>query len=225
MFSKRRWLLSSLLFLSFSVFAESKVEKNYSKLKNILLKESLSGEQREKIQNALFKLDNKSVPMLIEVMKSAKFPDQSRWMATMSLARIMGKKSLPFISKFLRHPSWMMRLSSLKIIRMFKDKNYISSVEKLLFDKSLLVRAEALEIVHSLGAKASAKSVWKMLYDKKNYIKFSKSEVQHTDIVEKILKTVVDLDYKKVKPLLNKMASEKKFAKMKKQLELTIDNL
>jgi hypothetical protein len=47
---------------------------------------------------------SKCVPLLIKVMKDAKFPEQNRWQATMLLGQIMGKKSAPFIAKFSQHP-------------------------------------------------------------------------------------------------------------------------
>jgi len=220
MFLKSFLLLS--IFLIPSVYSK---EFSFAGIKKILKKEKILPKHSKQVQNLLFKLDNKAVPTIVEIMKSDKYPDQSRWLATLSLARIMGLKSLPFIKKFLRHPNWMMRLSALKVIRMFKDKSSEKTIEKMLFDKSLLVRVEALEMIKSFKTKNSAKTVWKMMYDKKNYQKFNKSKVIPTEVISRILKTIQTLDYKEAKPALIKLRNEKKFSLLNKDIQNTINSL
>ncbi len=223
---KLSMFLKSCLLLSIILGSQAHSKDfSFAGIKKLLKKENLGPEHSKKVQTLLLQLDNKSVPTIIEVMKSDTYPDKNRWVATLTLARIMGEKSLPFIKKFLRHPNWMMRLSALKVMRMFKDKTSDSLVEKMLFDKSLLVRVEALEMIKSLKKKNSAKSVWKMMYDKKNYQKFSKSKVVPTEVISRILKTIETLDYKKAKPVLVKLKKERRFSSLSSEIQTTINSL
>ena len=76
----------------------------------IQIKKSLANLKQETL-----KYSGKSVSAaLIEVMKNGKYPDKNRWVATFLLGQIMGEKSAPFIAKFFKHPSWVMRMASLK---------------------------------------------------------------------------------------------------------------
>ncbi len=223
---KLSMFLKSCLLLSFIFLPLANTKEfSFDGIKKILKKDSITPQQAKKIQKLFFKLDNKAVPTIIEIMKSDKYPDKNRWLATLTLARVMGEKSLPFIKKFLRHPNWMMRLSALKVMRMFKDQSSNQDVEKMLFDKSLLVRVEALEMINSLKNKKSAKSVWKMMYDKKNYQKFSKSKVVPTEVISRILKTIKTLEYRKAKPALVKLQNEKKFSSLSSEIQNTINAL
>lgn len=147
-----------------------------------------------------------SVAPLIEVMKNGKYPDKNRWMATFLLGEIMGKKSSPFISKFLQHPSWVMRMASLKTLLALKEDRYAIQYSLLLKDDSLLVRRQALENIRQLKIKSLGPNVWSMLYDRKNY-----SKSHRTNIIKEAIKTVGELNFQEAKNPLLKMIQKNKY--------------
>ena len=55
----------------------------------------------------------KAVPVLLNVMKKKSYPVKNRWIAMFSLTKLMGKKSSKVLSKFTKHPDWMIRLAAL----------------------------------------------------------------------------------------------------------------
>ena len=103
------------------------------------------------IKRHTFKHRQKAVPVLVKVMKESKYPEQNRWQATMLLGQIMGKKSAPFIAKFIDHPHWMMRVASLKALLGLKQDTYHSVYAKALKDSSLIVRVQALDNISKMN--------------------------------------------------------------------------
>lgn len=172
-----------------------------------------SNKEIEKLKKETLALNSKAVPSLIKIMKDGSFPDKNRWVATFLLGRIMGKKSAPFISKFTEHPSWVMRMASLKTLLALKDQRYSETYIKLLKDKSMLVRTQALSNINELAITKAAPHVWSMLYDKRNYHENMKGKksLKRMHIVKKVIRTVGDLKFKKAtKPLLT-MIQKKKY--------------
>ncbi|PIK14958.1 HEAT repeat domain-containing protein [Halobacteriovorax sp. JY17] len=158
----------------------------------------------------------KSVPALVQVMKNGKYPEKNRWVATFMLGKIMGKKSAPFISKFLTHPSWVMRMASLKTLLALKGVEYKRSFSNALKDNSFIVRSQALDNISKLGLRSEAPFVWQMLYDKRNYYApkkgSSKKEgnLKRTNLIKKAILTVGDLKFEKAKvPLLSMIQKDK----------------
>lgn len=155
-------------------------------------------------------LGSKSVPVLIEVMKNGMYPAKNRWVATFLLGKIMGKKSSPFISKFSKHPSWVMRMASLKTLLALKEKDYGPLYATLLKDESLLVRTQALENINSLRLTEFAPHIWSMLYDKNNYT-FSENNKKRTNIIKKVITSVGKLNFKKAQAPLLSMSQKDKY--------------
>lgn len=179
------------------------------------LKNPITGTKEiEKVKAQILSLAGKAVPSLITVMKSADYPDKNRWVATFLLGQIMGEKASPFLKKFLDHPSWVMRMASLKTLLAIKEKDYAREYSALLKDQSLLVRTQALENIRRLGLADYAPSVWAMLYDKGNYYTPSKKGVEgplkRTHIIKDVISTVGDLKFEKAKgPLLTMIQKDK----------------
>jgi hypothetical protein len=157
----------------------------------------------------------KSVDALIEVMKNGKYPDKNRWVATFMLGQIMGDKSAPFLAKFLRHPSWVMRMASLKTLLALKQDRFGSQYAMLLSDDSLLVRAQALENIRLLKISKAAPQVWGMLYDKKNYyqptINGKELKKKRTNIIKNVILTVGELKFEAAKAPLHKMIQKDRY--------------
>lgn len=174
-------------------------------------KRKLSKKQIAHLKKEIFLLGGKAVPSLIQVMKNSKYPDTNKWVATFMVGKIMGKKSGPFISKFLKHPSWVMRMASLKTLLALGEVRFGGQYARALKDKSMIVRTQALENISRLKLKKYSANVWAMLYDKKNYYSGKKSKSKRTSIVKRAIKVVGDLKFEKaLKPLLQ-MSQKKKY--------------
>lgn len=210
-------ILLIVCLLSFNSVYALKGKRNIIKAnaieKSLLIefKQELNNKKLMSLKKKLFKLSGKSVPALIKVMKSKKYSDKNRWFATMSLAQIMGKKSSPFLASFLSHPSWVMRLASMKSLSALGEKKYSSNYAKALKDKSFIVRRQALETIARLKLTDKAPNVWAMLYDKANYYSTKKGRgVKRTNIIREAVKTVGDLKFQKAKkPLLTMIQKDK----------------
>jgi hypothetical protein len=173
-------------------------------------KKNLTNKQVGQLKKQALNYSGKAVPALIKVMKSSAFPDKNRWVATFLVGRIMGKKSGPFISKFLKHPNWVMRMASLKTLLALKQSQYGELYAKALKDKSFIVRKQALQNIRSLDLTSNAPAVWGMLYDKRNYYRPKKGTKKRTNLIKEAIKTVGDLKFKKaIQPLLSMVQKEK----------------
>ena len=177
-----------------------------------------------KLKKSTLSLGGKAVPVLIKVMKSGKYPEKSRWVATFLLGRIMGKKAGPFLVKFLKHPSWVMRMASLKTLSVLKMRKYGIYYAHLLKDKSMLVRVQAMESIRMLGLKEYGDHVWAMLYDKKNYHNVQNKR-KRTNIIKRVIKIVGDLNLQKAKKPLFKMINDKKYKDIFKEMDYSLSKL
>ena len=171
------------------------------------LKKKLSKDDLNSLRKLILKSAGKSVPVLIEVMKSEKYPDKSRWMATFLLGRIMGPKAAPFISKFIKHPNWLLRVASLKTLLALKQGHYGADFAGALKDKSLIVRKQALDNITKLSLVEYAPHVWAMLYDKRNYYRNGK---KGGHLIKQAIKSIGKLKFEKArKPLLSMMQKDR----------------
>lgn len=194
-----------------------KIEKTFSK--------SLSKKDIKLAKEEVLKYKGKAVPALINIMKNEKFPDRNRWVATFLLGRVMGRKSIPFMTKFSKHPNWVMRLASYKSLLALGEKDP-KIYSKGLKDPSLLVRFQSLDSVSRLNLTELAPTVWSMLYDKRNYYsskKDNKKKRQH--IVKSIVKTVGDLKFKKAEEPLLKMVLNKKYDDILKEMNYALSKI
>ncbi len=165
-----------------------------------------------KLKSKVLDMKKEAVPVLVEVMKNGKYPEKNRWIATMLLGRLMGSKAAPFISKFSKHPSWILRMASLKALLALSQKEYGSMYAKLLTDKSLLVRTQALENIKALRLRDYAPYVWRMLYDSQNYVQTDRGANKRTHIIKKVITVAGLLNFKKAKLPLLKMIQNKKYS-------------
>jgi len=219
-------MISLISFSSFSAVGSlstkdmllQKYSKNYVKKGEIdaLRKETLS-------------LGGKSVEALIEVMKNGKYPEKNRWVATFLLGQIMGDKSAPFISKFLVHPNWVMRMASLKTLLVLKQNRYATQYAKMLNDESMLVRGQALENIRTLKIEKAGPQVWAMLYDKKNYyaptINGKPLKHKRTNIIKDVIITVGDLHFEAAKEPLFKMIQKDRYNDIFPEMDLALSKL
>ncbi len=199
------------------------------KLLEKFTKEQKGKKNINKLQKEVLSLKGKAVPALIEVMKNGKYPEKNRWVATFLLGRIMGVKSAPFVSKFLKHPSWVMRMASLKTLLALKQTNYAPLYRNALKDKSFIVRVQALENIRHLNLRKEAPYVWSMLYDRKNYYSGKKGKdikkLKRTNIIKSVIKTVGDLKFEKAKKPLLAMIQKKKYKDIFSELDYSLSKI
>ncbi len=193
-----------ILFQSLPISAKVNYSPSYFTKK---FSSNLSKNEIIKIKKEIFSIGGKAVPILIKVMKGEEFPDKSRWVATFLLGRLVGKKSSPFISRFIKHNNWILRMASLKTLLALKDKRYGELYSLALRDKSMLVRKQALENIRKLRLLEYAPEVLKMLFNDQNYYK-SKNKKSMTIINQAIL-TLGLFQYKKALPKLLDLINEK----------------
>ncbi len=208
---------SILCLLSFCFTAHASINNN--EVKEVLLQKYLVNysdkNQIKNLKQETLLHGGKSVEALIEVMKNGKYPDKNRWVATFLLGQIMGEKSAPFLAKFLKHPSWVMRMASLKTMLALHQTDYGPQYAMLLADNSFIVRSQALENIRSLKISNTAPQVWAMLYDKKNYYQPTLNgkalKTKRTNIIKSVITTVGDLKFEKAKMPLIKMIQKDKY--------------
>lgn len=208
---------SVLVGLSFCLAANASI--NASEVKDTLLQRYMVNYTDKKqitdLKAETLKHGGQSVEALIEVMKNGKYPEKNRWVATFLLGQIMGDKSAPFLAKFLKHPSWVMRMASLKTMLALKQTDYGSHYAMLLSDESFIVRSQALDNIRTLKIANSAPQVWAMLYDKKNYyqptLHGKPLKTKRSNIIKSVILTVGDLKFEKAKMPLIKMIQKDKY--------------
>lgn len=185
--------------------------------------------QFAKLKEETLKHGGQSVSALIEVMKNGKYPDKNRWMATFLLGQIMGDKSAPFISKFFRHPSWVMRMASLKTMLALKQKKYGPQYALLLNDDSLIVRTQALENIRQLKIANAGPQVWTMLYDKKNYyqptLNGKAMKNRRTNLIKSVIATVGEIKFDQAKDPLFKMIQKDRYIDIFPEMDLALSNI
>lgn len=236
---KKVIIVTSLLFLNSFSFAAVKKSKKITKAPSTHITSNLSARYLKKYDNKTdlqtlkadtLALSGKAVPTLVDVMKNSKYPEKNRWMATFLLGRIMGKKSSPFIAKFSKHPSWVMRMASLKTLLILNEQKYGKVYAELLKDKSYIVRVQALDNIRTLNLTEHAPNVWAMLYDKQNYSvikkpKIGKSKVKRTHIIKRVIKTVGDLKFKEAEPVLLSMIQKKKYKDIFAEMDYALSTI
>ncbi|MAZ47617.1 MAG: hypothetical protein CME65_03590 [Halobacteriovoraceae bacterium] len=201
--------------------AKRNIVKPETPLEALYLKVPRGKQHLELLKAESLKLKQDAVPTLIKVMKSSDYPDQNRWIATYMLGRIMGKKSAPFISKFTKHPNWMLRLAALKVLLHLDQKQYDGIYARLLEDKSLIVRHQALQNIKEMNLTKLAPYVWKMLYNKQNYVGV-KGNRKRSHIVKTAIKVIGDLDFKDAKMPMLKMIQKKKYSDIHGELDYAL---
>lgn len=230
-YKKSIFVLGLFSLTSFSLSINASIEP--SNIKETLLKKyAVTYENKTQLadlKSLTLKNGKNSVEALVEVMKNGKYPDKNRWMATFMLGEIMGNKSAPFVSKFLRHPSWVMRMASLKTLLGLKEKQYATEYTYLLNDDSLLVRTQALENIRLLKIEKSAPQVWSMLYDKKNYSEptINGKQLKHkrTNIIKNAILTIGELKFEKARSTLFTMIQKSRYEDIFPELDTALSNI
>jgi len=185
-----------------------------------------SKESKKILKKKVISNGGKSVPALVEVMKKDIYPDNSRWLATLLLGRVMGKRGAAYIARFMEHPSWVLRMASLKTLLALSAKEYGGYFAKLLKDKSFIVRTQALENIKLLGLNKYAPHVWSMLYDKKNYYESKKSsKAKRTNIIKNAVTAIGDLKFKKAQDPLFKMIQKNRYDDMFNEIEYSLEQI
>jgi hypothetical protein len=221
------------LILSLLVTVNLHAAINKDAIKDELLQKYLTTysdqKQLSKLKEETLKHGGQSVSALIEVMKNGKYPDKNRWMATFLLGQIMGDKSAPFISKFFKHPSWVMRMASLKTMLALKQKKYGPQYAMMLNDDSLIVRTQALENIRQLKIANSGPQVWTMLYDKKNYyqptLNGKTMKNRRTNLIKNVIATVGELKFDQARDPLFKMIQKDRYVDIFPEMDLALTNI
>lgn len=194
------------------------------RLENMFMMDARTPGLQAMLKRHTFKHQQKSVPVLIKVMKDGKYPDQNRWHATMLLAQVMGTKSAPFIAKFADHPHWMMRVASLKALLGLRQDTYQAVYAKALKDPSLIVRVQALDNISQLQIKELAPSVWNMMYDQSNYTG-KEGNRKRTSIVKAIIRTIGDVKFEKAKKPLAKLIQKPQYQDLAQDLDYSLEKI
>ncbi len=230
MFKKVSLLFTFLVLLTPAQGANKKFQsqKKTSVVEKTLLaefKKDLKRPEILKLKKKTLAHSGKAIPALIKVMKSNAYPEKNRWVATFLVGRIMGKKSSPFLAKFLRHPNWVMRMASLKTLLALGEKRYEQAYASALKDNSFIVRKQALTNIRKLDIKSRAPEVWSMLYDKRNYYNPKDGSKKRTNLIKEAVKTVGDLKFKKaVEPLLS-MAQKEKYQDIFSEVDYALSKI
>lgn len=231
--SKYFFILNSLLVLALIFSMQVNASVNSGEIKNSILQKYMVNYTDRKqvvaLKEETLKHGGLAVEGLIEVMKNGKYPDKNRWVATFLLGQIMGDKSAPFLAKFLKHPSWIMRMASLKTMLALKQEKYGPQFSLLLSDDSLIVRSQALDNIRTLKISQSAPQVWAMLYDKKNYYQPTLNgkalKSKRTNIIKTVILTVGDLKFEQAKPALIKMIQKDKYNDIFNEMDLALTKI
>lgn len=222
-----------LILLALTLSAHAQAAINNTAVKSALLNKYMIN-YTDKAQIAMLKSETlkqggQSVEALIEVMKNGKYPDKNRWMATFLLGQIMGEKSAPFLSKFLQHPHWVMRMASLKTMLALKQKGYARQYASLLKDDSFIVRAQALDNIRTLKTAEAAPQVWAMLYDKKNYYQPTMNgkplKAKRSNIIKSVILTVGDLKFEKARVPLIKMIQKDRYNDIFAEMDTSLSKI
>lgn len=218
-------LLTALILFLFSFSTYSNITP-HGKAKKLLERFSseLKAKELTNLQRDVLLIGGKSVPALVKVMKGKTFPDKNRWVATFLLGKVMGKKSAPYLSKYLEHPNWVLRLASLKTLLALKQKSYAMDYAKSLEDDSFLIRKQALENIRHLKLKKAAPYVWSMLYDKRNYYANSKA-AKRTNLIKEAIKTVGVLEFEKAKEPLLTMVQKDKYRDIFSEIDYSLEKI
>lgn len=222
------FLLCGWLPLSYGANKKFESTKKTSVVEKTLLsefKKDLKRAELLKLKKQTLVYSGKAIPALIKVMKSNAYPEKNRWVATFLVGRIMGKKSSPFLAKFLRHPNWVMRMASLKTLLALGEKRYEQAYASALKDNSFIVRKQALTNIRKLEIESRAPEVWSMLYDKRNYYSPKDGTKKRTNLIKEAVKTVGDLKFKKaVEPLLS-MAQKEKYKDIFEEVDYALSKI
>ncbi len=194
------------------------------RLENMFAMDARTPGLQAMLKRHTFKHKQKAVPVLIKVMKDGRFPEQNRWHATMLLAQVMGKKSAPFIAKFVDHPHWMMRVASLKALLGLKQNDYHAVYAKALKDPSLIVRVQALDNISQLKITALGPEVWNMMYDQTNYTG-EKGSLKRTSIVKSVIRTLGDVKYVEAGRPLAKLIQKAKYQDLIEDLDYSLEKI
>jgi hypothetical protein len=194
------------------------------RLENMFMMDAHTPGLMAMLKRNTFKHRQKAVPVLIKVMKEAKFPEQNRWHATMLLAQVMGTKSAPFIAKFTEHPHWMMRLASLKALLGLRQTEYHAVYSRALKDSSLIVRLQALDNISQMKIHTLAPNVWQMMYDQSNYAG-ALGKRKRTSIVKSIIRTVGDVKFKEASRSLAKLIQKPKYQDLIEDLDYSLEKI
>jgi HEAT repeat protein len=210
-----------LISLLFSISIEAKVRRPVPSDLLVRYQQNLNKIEMGKLKKDTLKKAGKAVPALVAVMKSSKYPDKNRWMATFLLGQITGTKGVPFIAKFLKHPHWVMRMASMKTLLALKQKGFGKEYAASLKDKSFLVRKQALENIDRLQLTDLAPQVWAMLYDKRNYYA-SKKGKKRTNLIKEAIRVVGRLKFQKAKTPLLSMVQKKKYEDIFEEIDYSL---
>lgn len=211
-----------------STLAESKITQT---LLSRFQTEYSSKDEIALLQQETMKHAGNAVPALIEVMKNGKYPDKNRWVATFLLGQIMGEKSAPFVAKFIEHPSWVMRMASLKTLLALRQEKYAPLFTKALKDDSLIVRTQALDNIRELNLKEQAPHVWAMLYDQNNYYQPKESKEQidplhkRSHLIKKVITTIGDLKFEKARDPLFTMIQNDRYNDIFNEMDYALSQI
>lgn len=201
-------------------FSLDEKHKNLNSLDQLLKTEWKKSVDFASLSQKTLSFGPKAVPVLLHAMKRKSYPVQNRWIAMFSLTKLMGKNSSKVLSKFTKHPDWMMRLGALKCLLFLKEKKYSTSYAALLKDNSLVVRQQALKNIHHLELRESSHAVNSLLSD------LSKQDSANRDqMTDLAVVTLAKLGHKESIPTLVKMLKLQQFKKNSAAIDFSLELL
>ena len=179
-------------------------------------------ENNHGLLEASLKLQGNAVAVLTGVMKDKSFPDRNRWMATTTLAQMMGHQSLPLLKKYIDHPDWIMRMAALQAMTYLGYKEDKKVYQKALNDSSLLVRSLALDSVKKLSLRELEDDLLKMMFDQKNYQQEKAGKHRRGPLISKVIRTLGEIKSSKAQRLFTSMQSKRHFGDLRTDLDYAI---
>ena len=216
----KKCLASFLILFIFSVsqtFASSSLE-------GMLKSEKLSNNDLGKIKSFLNDNPKNTIKSFLAIIKDDNYPDRSRWLSLVLISKSMGKKSIPLLKKYLTHPKWIIRSAAVKSLKSLGISDLDKEYKNLLKDSSYVIREQVLDTISTFKIKNLGNDVLKMLGDKTNYIKTKKGMVP-SEVIKKIISTLVKLEKKEAIPVLAKISKSEVGKSIKPELQLALNTL
>jgi len=111
----------------------------------------------------------KAVPALIKVSQDKKAEDRHRYVSILAATKMGGKTTWKKWENLLSDRSWLVRLASLRALKVLQAQEAGPAILKRLDDPSLVVRMETVSVIESIRPKGAQEALLKAAEDPKNY--------------------------------------------------------
>lgn len=182
-------------------------QHDFIQLKKI---DELDSQNQRALEARVLASPSKSLPILLNLMKSEDATLQSKWKGLFWIGQLAGLEAEDYISKFAYHKDWNLRVAALKVLLALKSKKNISIYKDLIKDPSMIVRYQCLENLKLLKIKSLKEEVWSMMFDEQNYVKVD-GKLKRGIIFQDILKTLAVIDQERTQKFIKKILSSNEY--------------